>query len=166
MVGFDVPHTTHDMILRFMGVNFSAIATPEGSALLPSALGKDEKPLPEKFEAQPESPLPPSTKPPQQEKAMWEGTSIVFCSLSIEVEAYFHRYMNSVLQRWLSRPRSRTHSHLRRCLLLVATLSSQTFWTTSISPFTRFGTGRGYPAYAAWRFGLPGCGEGRFGDVV
>ena len=77
MVGFDVPHTTHDMILRFMGVNFSAIATPEGSALLPSALGKDEKPLPEKFEAQPENPLPPSTKPPQQEKAMWEGTSIL-----------------------------------------------------------------------------------------
>ena len=42
MAPFDVPHTTHDMILRFMNVNFSGIV--EGSAIrLPSALGKDAK---------------------------------------------------------------------------------------------------------------------------
>ncbi|KAI0691379.1 alpha/beta-hydrolase [Cytidiella melzeri] len=72
MAGFDVPHVTHDMILRFMGVNFTAIASPEGSARLPSALGDDVKPIPGAFDASPTSP-PTSVKPPQQEKAMWEA---------------------------------------------------------------------------------------------
>ena len=45
MVGFDVPHITHDMILRFMGVNFSMIL--DGSARIPSSVGDDSKPIPE-----------------------------------------------------------------------------------------------------------------------
>ncbi|KAJ3480480.1 hypothetical protein NLJ89_g12275 [Agrocybe chaxingu] len=46
MAPFDVPHITHDMILRFMGVNFTALV--DGSARIPSAT-------------------------PEQDKAMWEA---------------------------------------------------------------------------------------------
>ncbi|KAI0310432.1 alpha/beta-hydrolase [Amylostereum chailletii] len=71
MVGFDVPHVAHDMILRFMNVNFSAIA--DGSARIPSAVGDAHKPAlvaaPEETSA---APLPPS-KTPEQDKAMWEA---------------------------------------------------------------------------------------------
>ena len=44
MVGFDVLHVAHDMILRFMGVNFSALA--DGSARIPSAVGGESKVVP------------------------------------------------------------------------------------------------------------------------
>ncbi|KAF9567426.1 pheromone-processing carboxypeptidase KEX1 [Agrocybe pediades] len=70
MAPFDVPHVTHDMILRFMGVNFTAIT--DGSARIPSALGNDAKPLfVSEHEAKP-STVPPA-KSPQQDKAMWEA---------------------------------------------------------------------------------------------
>ena len=46
MAGFDVPHVTHDMILRFMGMNFTALTSLEGSAVIPSSVGDDSKPLP------------------------------------------------------------------------------------------------------------------------
>lgn len=42
MVPYDVPHVAHDMILRFMHVNFSALA--DGSARIPSSVGADAKP--------------------------------------------------------------------------------------------------------------------------
>lgn len=48
MVGFDLPHVAHDMILRFMGVDFSVIAHNGGmdsTAHLPSSLGGDVKPV-------------------------------------------------------------------------------------------------------------------------
>lgn len=70
MVGFDLPHVAHDMILRFMGVNFTAIT--DGSARIPSVVGADAKPLPVLDEAS--TPTPVSTKTPEQDKAMWEGT--------------------------------------------------------------------------------------------
>jgi carboxypeptidase D len=77
MAGFDSPHIVHDMILRFMGVNFTAIASPEGSARLPSTLGDDMKPMPAVLDAQPASPPVSGGKPPQQEKAMWEGACVL-----------------------------------------------------------------------------------------
>ncbi|KAI0832723.1 alpha/beta-hydrolase [Trametes gibbosa] len=70
MVGFDVPHVTHDMILRFMGVNFTAIT--DGSARIPSAVGDDAKPLPAILDDVPTT-APAPSKSPEQDKAMWEA---------------------------------------------------------------------------------------------
>ena len=72
MAGYDQLDATHDMILRFMGMNFSAIT--DGTARIPSSVGGDVKPA---FpESEPSSAiLPrPSAKTPEQDKAMWEGT--------------------------------------------------------------------------------------------
>lgn len=70
MAGFDVPHVSHDMILRFMGVNFTALT--DGSVRIPSAVGADSKPLPAVLDEQPSQ---GSGKTPEQDKARWEGTS-------------------------------------------------------------------------------------------
>ena len=70
MAPFDVPHVTHDMMLRFMGVNFSAIV--DGSAKIPSSIGTDVKPIFGEIDAQSTSVVMPA-KTPQQDKAMWEG---------------------------------------------------------------------------------------------
>ena len=70
MAPFDVPHVTHDMMLRFMGVNFSAIV--DGSAKIPSSIGTDAKPIFGETDAQSTSVVMPA-KTPQQDKAMWEG---------------------------------------------------------------------------------------------
>lgn len=46
MVGFDLPHVAHDMILRFMNVDFNVIGHNGGmdsSAHLPSSVGGVEK---------------------------------------------------------------------------------------------------------------------------
>ncbi|KAG7097454.1 hypothetical protein E1B28_004799 [Marasmius oreades] len=69
MAPFDVPHVAHDMILRFMGVDFSKVL--DGSAQVPSSIGPDSKPqfLPNALV----SVTPSSTKSPQQDKAMWEA---------------------------------------------------------------------------------------------
>ncbi|KAG9317776.1 alpha beta-hydrolase [Chiua virens] len=47
MVPYDVPEAAHDMILRFMGVDFSVIS--EGSARIPSSVGDDVKPVDENY---------------------------------------------------------------------------------------------------------------------
>ncbi|KAI9064815.1 alpha/beta-hydrolase [Trametes sanguinea] len=70
MVGYDVPHVTHDMILRFMGVNFTAIT--DGSARIPSAVGDDAKPIPAILDDLPTN-TPSPSKSPEQDKAMWEA---------------------------------------------------------------------------------------------
>ena len=70
MAGYDVPHVTHDMILRFMGVNFTALT--DGSVRIPSAVGADSKPLPAVLDEQPSQ---GSGKTPEQDKARWEGAS-------------------------------------------------------------------------------------------
>lgn len=75
MVGYDVPHVSHDMILRFMGMNFSAIT--EGSAKIPSSLGSEIKPVPVLVDAGP-TPTPPPGKSKEQNKAMWEGEYILY----------------------------------------------------------------------------------------
>jgi carboxypeptidase D len=70
MAPFDIPHVTHDMILRFMNVNFTALV--DGSARIPSAIGSDAKPVfVEDHNVKDGAPV--SAKTPQQNKAMWEG---------------------------------------------------------------------------------------------
>ena len=73
MVGFDVPHITHDMILRFMGVNFSMIL--DGSARIPSSVGDDSKPIPELLNKIPTE-SPTASETPEQDKAKWEGEGV------------------------------------------------------------------------------------------
>ncbi|KXN89504.1 Pheromone-processing carboxypeptidase KEX1 [Leucoagaricus sp. SymC.cos] len=71
MAPYDVPHVTHDMMLRFMNVNFSSIL--DGSARIPSNIGSQSKPvLVEEVEAKPTNVVPP-LKSPEQNKAMWEA---------------------------------------------------------------------------------------------
>ncbi|KAK7033536.1 Cell death protease [Paramarasmius palmivorus] len=70
MAPFDLPHVAHDMILRFMGVDFSSIVG--GSAKIPSSLGSEAKPLFLEDSMASQSPVP-TGKTPQQDKAMWEG---------------------------------------------------------------------------------------------
>ncbi|KAH0587996.1 Cell death protease [Termitomyces sp. 'cryptogamus'] len=71
MAPYDLPHVTHDMILRFMDFNFSSIF--EGSAKIPSSLGNVKKPVfVGEEEAKPSTP-PVSGKTPEQDKAMWEA---------------------------------------------------------------------------------------------
>ncbi len=74
MVGFDLPNVAHDMILRFMGVNFTAIT--DGSVRIPSSVGDETKPVPVLLDDIPTA-SPVSTKTPEQDKAMWEGPSSV-----------------------------------------------------------------------------------------
>ncbi|KAF8969392.1 pheromone-processing carboxypeptidase KEX1 [Flammula alnicola] len=70
MAPFDLPHVTHDMMLRFMGVNFTAVV--DGSARIPSTIGSDTKPVfVEEHEATPTNNVPAKT--PEQDKAMWEA---------------------------------------------------------------------------------------------
>lgn len=73
MAPYDVPHITHDMILRFMGVNFSAIA--DGSAKIPSSIGDAAKPILDASE--PSASSEPHSTSPEKSKAMWEGQLIV-----------------------------------------------------------------------------------------
>ncbi|KAF9035088.1 alpha/beta-hydrolase [Hymenopellis radicata] len=68
MVPFDVPHVAHDMMLRFMGVDFSQVFG--GSARIPSSVGDKTKPM---YTDATAIALPTSTKTPQQDKAMWEA---------------------------------------------------------------------------------------------
>ncbi|KZT42934.1 alpha/beta-hydrolase [Sistotremastrum suecicum HHB10207 ss-3] len=72
MVPYDVPHIAHDMMLRFMGVDFSQIAS--GSAKIPSNVGNDTKPalIPTTEEEAQETPVS-SGNSPEQDKAMWEA---------------------------------------------------------------------------------------------
>jgi carboxypeptidase D len=76
MVPYDFPNVAHDMILRFMGVNFSSIT--DGSARIPSSVGDDVKPV---FVPEDRKPIPPPAgggKTPEQDKAMWEGSPLRF----------------------------------------------------------------------------------------
>jgi carboxypeptidase D len=77
MVPYDVPDIAHDMILRFMGMNFSAII--DGSARIPSAVGDDTKPIFMDSDDVPlSSPLPGKT--PEQTKAQWDGDNLFSCT--------------------------------------------------------------------------------------
>ena len=75
MVPYDVPAIAHDMILRFMGVDFSAIL--EGSARIPSSVGDNVKPIFFDDENLPVSSKPPG-KTPEETKAQWDGEQLLF----------------------------------------------------------------------------------------
>ncbi|KIJ69816.1 hypothetical protein HYDPIDRAFT_104447 [Hydnomerulius pinastri MD-312] len=70
MVPYDVPDVAHDMILRFMGMNFSAIV--DGSARIPSSVGDEVKPVFLDSGELPVSAKPPG-KTPEQTKAQWDA---------------------------------------------------------------------------------------------
>ena len=72
MVPYDVPHVAHDMMLRFMGVDFSSIAS--GSAKIPSNVGNVTKPVVKPDQNNVEvTPAPTGGKTPEEQKAMWDG---------------------------------------------------------------------------------------------
>ncbi|KAG5634532.1 hypothetical protein H0H81_001640 [Sphagnurus paluster] len=71
MAPYDSPHVAHDMILRFMGFNFSSIF--EGSATIPSSLGTVKKPIFIGQEEAKPTTVPVPGKTPEQDKAMWEA---------------------------------------------------------------------------------------------
>jgi len=92
MAGYDVPHVTHDMILRFMGVNFTAIT--DGSAKIPSSVGDSAKPVPALLDEAPTlTPVPAKT--PEQDKAMWEAyynagsAAIILVIIAVLVGGWF-----------------------------------------------------------------------------
>ena len=66
MAAYDVPHVTHDMILRFMNVNLSAIV--DGSARIPSSIGTNTKPIFVATSTAKPMNLPASVKPPSRVK--------------------------------------------------------------------------------------------------
>ncbi|KAH7887403.1 alpha beta-hydrolase [Phlebopus sp. FC_14] len=71
MVPYDVPDVAHDMILRFVGMNFSAIV--DGSARIPSSVGEDAKPIFLDGEEQLPDSERPSTKTPGHTKTQWDA---------------------------------------------------------------------------------------------
>ncbi|KAN0126754.1 serine carboxypeptidase [Russula decolorans] len=71
MAGYDQLDATHDMILRFMGMNFSAIT--DGTARIPSSVGNNAKPAFTEEEPASAAPAHPTAKTPEQDKAMWEA---------------------------------------------------------------------------------------------
>jgi len=75
MVPYDVPHVTHDMILRFMDVDFSALTG--GTAQIASNVGVDFKPsfkpIVNEDKPQTGTTVPGIAKTPEQDKAMWEA---------------------------------------------------------------------------------------------
>jgi carboxypeptidase D len=80
MAPYDYPNIAHDMILRFMGVNFSAVV--DGSARIPSSVGNDHKPVFSESDGA-SNVGQPSGKTPEQDKAMWEGTVAFLSSFLI-----------------------------------------------------------------------------------
>ncbi|KZP21532.1 alpha beta-hydrolase [Athelia psychrophila] len=87
MAPYDVPYPTHDMILRFMGMNFSAITT--GSARTPSRVG-DGKAKPVFQDVSGATPSEgPASSTPEKDKAMWEAyynagsAALVFVLISL-----------------------------------------------------------------------------------
>ncbi len=105
MAPYDAPHVAHDMMLRFMNVNFSAIV--DGSARIPSKVGNQEKPsFVEETDDGAGALIPvPAGKTPEQDKAMWEGQLLVFlCHWALMIEAYY-----SLLQRRVCGFGARTH---------------------------------------------------------
>ena len=113
MVPYDVPDVAHDMILRFMGVDFSAIL--EGSARIPSSVGDDVKPI---FmdDENPVSSKPPGTTPAQT-KAQWDGERHLFYVMVVR----FGNDVRSILQYRDGRAGLFTRRHRTRRLFMVST---------------------------------------------
>jgi len=121
MAGYDQLDATHDMILRFMGMNFSAIT--DGTARIPSSVGTDVKPAFTENKLDSAIPTAPSAKTPEQDKAMWEGT-ISLLSFAEPVSR-----PHSLLQCRISRNRPCTNTRRSWHSLLVPHPSTTVTWT-------------------------------------
>ncbi|KAG8960390.1 Cell death protease [Tulasnella sp. 419] len=74
MVGFDVPIVAHDLILRFMNVDFTADALAGEAARLPSSVGDDvRKGIDAPAATVSSAPVPVSTGTLEKDKAKWEA---------------------------------------------------------------------------------------------
>lgn len=75
MVPYDLPQVAHDMMLRFMGIDFTQLAS--GTVQIPSKVGNDTKPSLETTIINEEDAAKPTTTDSstsaEQDKAMWEG---------------------------------------------------------------------------------------------
>ena len=71
MVPYDVPHVAHDMMLRFMGVDFAAVTS--GSAKIPSTVGNSTKPVPQTNIEESAAPVSAPSKSAEDQKAMWDA---------------------------------------------------------------------------------------------
>ena len=74
MVGFDAPLVSHDMLLRFIGANLTALT--DGAARIPSSVGSNARPLlgeaaSDRTAEKGGSGAPATT--PEQDKARWEA---------------------------------------------------------------------------------------------
>ncbi|EJD53656.1 alpha/beta-hydrolase [Auricularia subglabra TFB-10046 SS5] len=94
MVPYDVPDVAHDMMLRFMGVDFTAIAS--GSANIPSNVGNVTKAVVKPDQNNVEvTPVPTGGKTPEEQKAMWDAyynagsVALVLVLLAVGVGLYF-----------------------------------------------------------------------------
>lgn len=96
MVGFDVPVIAHDMMLRFMNVDFTKLTS--GSARIPSAVGDDVKPSIEFNSGGDGSTDSNGVHVPTaaEEKARWDayynaGTAaLVFVLISLAIGLFFY----------------------------------------------------------------------------
>lgn len=92
MVGFDVPVVAHDMILRFMDVDFTKLT--EGSVRIPSAVGDDSKPSIDPNDGGGSNGVHVPT--PAEEKARWDayynaGTAaLVFVLIVLAIGLFFY----------------------------------------------------------------------------
>lgn len=99
MAPFDLPHVAHDMILRFVGTNFSAIL--DGTAKISSTVGTESKPvLVETIKAS-STPVSGVGKSPEQDKAMWEGVFLlVFYLFCMSDKSWVQHITTPALLRW------------------------------------------------------------------
>lgn len=88
MVPYDVPHVAHDMMLRFMGVDFAQIAS--GSAKIPSNVGNDSKAV-VKPETDATIPITDPSTSAADDKAKWDAyynagsIALVFVLIALSV---------------------------------------------------------------------------------
>jgi len=96
MVGFDVPIVAHDMMLRFMNVDFTKLT--DGSVRIPSAVGDDFKPSPGLHSGDDGSTDSNGAHipTPAEEKARWDayynaGTAaLVFVLIVLAIGIFFY----------------------------------------------------------------------------
>lgn len=97
MVGFDLPEIAHDMMLRFMGVDFSLGATVGAAAKLDSAIGDDVRPaihVPSSSNGT--ASLPTTTGMSDDDKARWEAyynagsAALIFVVIGLAVGLFFY----------------------------------------------------------------------------
>ena len=107
MAPYDVPLVTHDMILRFVDMNFSAIVG--GSARIPSSIGDESKPI---FHESPAASQTPG-KTPDEIKAQWEGEKVL-------IQEQWILTWSSLLQCWFSCPGTASHCHCHWTMCMVS----------------------------------------------